>query len=158
GLLGWLMRDPRFEPAQVELVGGCTAGLPSTLRARLLPSSSAVADSVVLDVSRIDAPQAPVHIERARAARATTVDLPLPALPAGGYTAHLRVSGGASTRHDFACEAGGDEWADSRPDPKRLEALAQATGGVFKFAADSATLPLPKPTVVGAERHVTPIA
>ena len=26
GLLGWLMRDPRFEPAQLDVVGGCTAG------------------------------------------------------------------------------------------------------------------------------------
>ena len=66
--------------------------------------------------------------------------------------------GGATTRQDFACEAGGDEWADSRPDPQRLEALARATGGAFVDAADAGALPLPKPTVVNAERHVTPLA
>jgi uncharacterized membrane protein len=164
GLLGWLMRDPRFEPAQVEVVGGCTAGLPSTLRAHLLPTSpppggaASAEATVALDVTRIDKPQAPVHVERPRAADATTVDLLLPPLEAGGYTARLRVAGGATTRHDFACEAGGDEWADSRPDPKRLEALAAAAGGAFAHADDAASLPLPKPTVVSAERHVTPLA
>jgi hypothetical protein len=159
GLLGWLMRDPRFEPAQIEVAGGCTAGLPSTVRARLLPGpEGGPAQTVALDVTRIDAPQAPVHVERTRAPDATTVDLPLPALAPGGYTARLRVAGGATTRHDFACESGGDEWADSRPDPKRLERLASATGGSFASVEDAGRLPLPKPTVVSAERHVTPVA
>jgi hypothetical protein len=169
GLLGWLMRDPRFEPAQVELVGGCTAGLPSTLRAHVLPvtaesgrdpgsATAAKAVEVVLEVTRIDQPQAPIHIERPRQKDATVVDLPLPPLEPGGYTARLRFGTGATTRHDFACEAGADEWADSRPDPKRLEELAKHAGGAFVFASDAASLPLPKPTVVSAERHVTPLA
>jgi uncharacterized membrane protein len=158
GLLGWLMRDARFEPAQIEVVGGCTAGLPSTVRARLLPAPpGGRPQTVVLDVTRIDKPQAPVHLERPRP-DGTTIELALPALEAGGYAARLRVAGGGATRHDFACEAGGDEWADSRPDPKRLEALAAATGGKFVYADDAASLPLPKPTVVNAERHVTPVA
>ncbi len=159
GLLGWLMRDPRFEPAHVEIVGGCTAGLASTLRARVPPARSATSSqAVVLDVTRIDAPRPPVHVEVQRPGDARSVDLPLPPLEAGGYTARLRVAGGTTTRHDFACEAGGDEWADSRPDPDRLRALAEATGGVFAYAADAGKLPLPKPTVVSAERHVTPVA
>ena len=162
GLLGWLMRDPRFEPAQLEIVGGCTAGLASTLRARLLPVAGATSsreEKAVLEITRIDRPQqAPVHVEGTRSGDATTIDLPVPALGPGGYTARLRVGDGAATRHDFACEAGGDEWADSRPDPQRLEALARATGGSFAYAADAGKLPLPKPTVVSAERHVTPLA
>jgi uncharacterized membrane protein len=159
GLLGWLMRDPRFEPAQIDVVGGCMAGLPSTVRARLLPlPAGAEPQTVALDVTRIDAPQAPVHVEVKRAADATTVEVPLPALEAGGYTARLKVGAGAATRHDFACEAGGDEWADSRPDPARLAALARATGGSYVRAGSAAKLPLPKPTVVSAERHVAPVA
>ena len=161
GLLGWLMRDPRFEPAQLEIVGGCTAGLASTLRARLLPAAVAASQAVqvTLDVTRIDKPQqGPVHVEQTRTADATTVDVPVPPLGPGGYTARLRVGEGAMTRHDFACEAGGDEWADSRPDVRRLQALARATGGAFAYASEAATLPLPKPTVVSAERHVTPLA
>lgn len=169
GLLGWLMRDPRFEPAQIDVVGGCTAGLPSTLRARLAPPpaagdaahagpSSSGADAVVLDITRIDAKRPPLHVERPRPPDASSIDLPLPPLEAGGYTARMRLAGGATTRHDFACEAGGDEWADTRPDPERLERLAKATGGVFAFASDAGALPMPRPTVVSAERHVVALA
>ncbi len=171
GLLGWLMRDPRFEPAQLEVVSGCTAGLPVTLRARLLASPAPMAaattaaskgDTISVDVTRIDrtgpAAAAPIHVQRERA-HASSVDLPLPPLEPGGYTARLRVGNGATTRFDFACEAGGDEWADSRPDPARLQALAEATGGTFLFAGeDTARLPLPRPTIVSAERHVVPVA
>jgi hypothetical protein len=159
GLLGWLMRDPRFEPAQLEVAGGCTAGLPSLVRARLAPAApDAEPEAVVLDVTRIDKAEVPVHLEGRRAADATSIELALPPLEPGAYTARLRVAGGGATRHDFACEAGGDEWADSRPDPRRLQALARATGGSFVYASDAASLPLPKPTIVSAERHVTPLA
>ena len=55
GLLGWLMRDPRFEPAQLEVREGCTAGLPSTLRARVLPVVKEGDDPrLTLEVTRID--------------------------------------------------------------------------------------------------------
>ncbi len=158
GLLGWLMRDPRFEPAQLGVVGGCTAGQPPRIRVRLPQAGADEARSIVLDVSRLDKPAPPVHVEAARKADATSVDVGLPALEAGGYTARLRVGEGATTRYDFACEEGGDEWADSRPDPARLRALARVTGGAFAFAADAGSLPLPKPTRVSAERHVTPLA
>jgi uncharacterized membrane protein len=161
GLLGWLMRDPRFESAQLEIVGGCTAGLPTKLRAHLLPSgagstATGSAPHLALDVTRIDRPQ-PQLSAAGSAAAGTLVEFSLPPLEAGGYTARLRVAGGAAARHDFACEAGGDEWADSRPDPQRLEALAAASDGKFAFASDAESLPLPPPTVVSAERHVTPI-
>jgi uncharacterized membrane protein len=162
GLLGWLMRDPRFEPAQIELAGGCTAGLPSTLRAQILPAApGAASEPVAVDVTQIDKSggAAPIHLEGKRASASdTTIDFPIPALPAGGYTARLRVGTGSSTRRDFACEAGGDEWADSRPDADRLKALASATGGKFVFASEAGSLPFPKPTVVSAERHVVPLA
>ena len=55
GLLGWLMRDPRFEPAQMEILEGCTAGLPSVLRAQILPAATGAADErISIDVSQID--------------------------------------------------------------------------------------------------------
>ncbi|MGO8999169.1 MAG: glutamine amidotransferase [Polyangiaceae bacterium] len=175
GLLGWLMRDPRFEPAQIEIVNGddarganrsssgaCTAGLPSTLRAQVLPAASgAPNEPISIDVMQIDRSSGaqPLHFEAKRASpEDTTLDFPLPPLAAGGYTARLRVGTGSSTRRDFACEAGGDEWADSRPDPDRLRALASATGGKFAFASDAAEIPFPKATVVSAERHVVPLA
>ena len=161
GLLGWLMRDPRFEPAQIEIEGGCTAGLPGTLRVQMLPSANSADQRVSIDIDRIDqgGTLSPVHLEGTRASPSdTTLELTLPPLAVGGYTARLRVGSGSSTRRDFACEAGGDEWADSRPDPERLRALAAATHGVFATGRDAGELPLPKPTVVSAERHVVPLA
>jgi uncharacterized membrane protein len=164
GLLGWLMRDPRFEPAQLELGGGCTGGLPTSVRAHLLPAApGAKPDMVTLDVARLDKQDkktAPVHLTAPRppAGSDPTVELTIPPLEAGGFAARMRVGSGPATRRDFACEAGGDEWADSRPDPERLRALATAAGGTFSWADDLTTLPLPKPTVVSAERHVVPVA
>ena len=64
---------------------------------------------------------------------------------------------GAPARRDFACERGGDEWADPRPDIDRLEAIAEATGGTFVKAADIESLPLPAATEVSAERRVSAI-
>jgi uncharacterized membrane protein len=161
GLLGWLMRDPRFEPAQLDLVGGCLAGQPATLRVRAAPLGAAGAkeETIALDVKRLDKQDKPLHIEVRRPADASTVDVPLPPLETGGYTARLRMGAGPTTRRDFACEAGGDEWADSRPDAERLKSLAAASGGSFAWADDaSASIPLPKAAVVHAERHVVPLA
>jgi len=64
---------------------------------------------------------------------------------------------GPSTRRDFACEKGGEEWADSRPDDARLKAIAEATGGRFVRATDAGTLPLPAAPQVASERQVAPI-
>jgi uncharacterized membrane protein len=158
GLLGWLMRDPRFEAAQIEIVGGCTAGVPSTLRAHLPPSTGLAVQPVEIDVARIDKAQRPWHAHWQRDAETLSAGVPLPALEAGAYAARLRVGSGATARRDFACEAGGDEWADSRPDAKRLESIARATGGSFVYASNVESLPFPKPTVVNTERHVTPVA
>jgi uncharacterized membrane protein len=160
GLLGWLMRDPRFEPAQIEVKGGCTAGLPSTVRARVPPGVKEGDDpKVTLEVTRIDQAQPPVKQEHVRAPEETSIEFELPPLEAGAYAARLRVGRGSVTRRDFACEAGGDEWADTRPDPERLEKIARATGGTFVQGSSNVTgVPMPRPTVVSAERHVTPIA
>jgi uncharacterized membrane protein len=170
GLLGWLMRDPRFEPAQLSLPGGCTAGVPSTLRARLQPLAAAAAgaklEKIAFDVTRIDHAAAskdkkggaPIHLEAGRSPGDVT-EVMLPGLESGGYTARLHGTGGSTTRFDFACEAGGEEWADSRPDAARLKALAEATGGTFLWAEDDMRrLPLPPPTRVSSERHVVPLA
>ncbi|HWL84211.1 MAG TPA: hypothetical protein VNO21_00230, partial [Polyangiaceae bacterium] len=158
GLLGWLMRDPRFEPAQVDLPEGCIADVPTTLRVRTA-GRALKGGTVALDVTRLDKPGlAPVHFEKPAADDDTPLEFALPKLPAGGYSARLRLGSGPTTRRDFACEAGGDEWADTRPDPERLRALADATGGTFAFAEDVGKIRLPKPTVVSAERHVVPIA
>jgi uncharacterized membrane protein len=155
GLLGWLMRDPRFESAQLEVAGGCSAGVPAKLRAHLLPTTPS--DRVDLEVAQLGRGVV-FRGEAKRAPDSTVVDFDVPALAEGAYTARLSFAGAAAARLDFACETGGDEWADSRPDAPRLEALASATGGTFVFADDIESLHLPKPTVVSVERHVMPMA
>jgi uncharacterized membrane protein len=159
GLLGWLMRDPRFEPGQLDLVAPCVADEPAKLRVRL-PTTVKEKDMTV-EVRRLDRQdQATVRLPVPKDAPGGTgvVEVLLPPLAAGGYTARLRLGAGPTTRRDFACESGGDEWADSRPDPDRLRALADATGGSFRVADGDLSLPLPKPAVVSAERHVVPLA
>ncbi len=157
GLLGWLMRDPRFEPAQIDIAGGCIANVATTLRI-----SSASSGPLALDITRLDKAAAPLHITGMLSGRGgpgtNEAELAVPPLEAGGYAARLRIGDSTATRRDFACEAGGDEWADSRPDTERLKALANATGGTFAFSDDVHAIPFPKPTVVSAERHVAPIA
>ena len=169
GLLGWLMRDPRFEPGQLELVAPCVADAPTRLRVRLplasAPRNGPVGDAktkeMVVEVRRLDKQDEPpvrVEVPRRTPGSSSAVEIALPPLAAGGYTARLKLGAGPTTRRDFACESGGDEWADSRPDRDRLRALAKATGGSFHDATDDLTLPLPKPAVVSAERHVVPVA
>ena len=164
GLLGWLMRDPRFEPGQLELVAPCVADAGAKLRVRL-PSGSgkdtAKTNDMTVEVRRLDRQDVmPVRVPvpKRSAGSSSAVEITLPPLAAGGYTARLKLGAGPTTRRDFACESGGDEWADSRPDRDRLRALAKATGGTFHDATDDLTLSLPKPAVVSAERHVVPVA
>jgi uncharacterized membrane protein len=160
GLLGWLMRDPRFEPGQLELVSPCVAETPTKLRVRL-PSSTTQPKDMIVEVRRLDKQDVPpirVEVPKREPGSSSSVELALPPLAAGGYTARLKLGAGPTTRRDFACESGGDEWADSRPDRDRLRALASATGGTFHDATDDLSLALPSPTVVSAERHVVPLA
>jgi uncharacterized membrane protein len=159
GLLGWLMRDPRFETAQLEIIGGCAAGAASHMQARLIPAApGTAAERVDLEVATLLGRGASFRATSIRTSETTTIDFDVPPLAEGGYTARLDVAAAAATRLDFGCETGGDEWSDSRPDPARLEALARATGGAFVYADDVSSLRLPKPTVISAERHVTPMA
>ncbi len=151
GLLGWLMRDPRFELGQLEFLAPCIAHQPTRVRVRTPASLS----NVTLEVKQLVEGAVPVRIEGVGAGIA---EVTLPPLPSGGYTGHLQYGAGLVTRRDFACEAGGDEWADSRPDPDRLRALASASGGTFRWADDNLSVPVPAPTVVSTERHVAPLA
>jgi len=155
GLLGWLMRDPRFEPAQIDLPQGCVADLPSKLRVRALPKS--FRGNLHVELSRIDGQTEKVtRLEVPRGDR-DDVEVDMPALAAGGYVARVRLADGPTTRRDFACEAGGDEWADSRPDTLHLETLAKEAKGSFHRASEVDRIPFPKPTVISTERHVSPL-
>lgn len=155
GLLGWLMRDPRYEAARVELAHDCIAGEPAALRVTRLPG---MAGKVDVSIERLGIRRSGDKIEASAAAsNETTVEVPLPRLEAGGYTARVKIGAAPPTRHDFACERAGPAWADSRPDPERLERIAEVTGGKAVSYKNVGAIPVPKATEVAAERHVSPV-
>jgi|GEM_PF-314510 len=165
GLLGWLMRDPRFEPASLELTRPCSARVPNGIKVHstnAIQGSTSGRQTLEIEalgdqtsskrVLRFELPPEPHNSP-------PSVTIALPGLEPGGYAARLVSSAGTTTRLHFACELGGDEWADPRPDVARLRRLAEATGGTFHLASDASLAPpLPEPTVVSTERHVAPIA
>ncbi|WP_437721161.1 glutamine amidotransferase [Sorangium sp. So ce861] len=161
-LLGWLMRDPRFEPAAIEARGGCLAGEETTLVLRPLAGQRGEAK---VTIARLGS-GAVVRTLSARIGEGgEPVELAAGRLEPGGYAATVEIvpaegagdAKGATTRRDFACERGGDEWADPRPDVARLEEIAKATGGASVLPPDAGSLPLPAATQVAAERHVAPL-
>jgi uncharacterized membrane protein len=161
GLLGWLMRDPKYEPASVSLPEGCIAGEPVVLSVRALPLEGARARVVLKELGTGDV----VH-ESEHPLVGESLRFSAPALEPGGYSASVELSveravgarsAGPTARRDFACEAGGDEWADSRPDPERLSAIAKATKGVMLDARELSSLALPEAALVTAERSTRPV-
>jgi uncharacterized membrane protein len=166
-MLGWLMRDPRFEPAVVELPDGCIAGEDTTLSLRPLPGQAGEAR---ISIRRLGSGDVVRTLSAKVEGRGEEVRIAAGKLDPGGYSATVEIGTkegpaqegaearrGPTTRRDFACERGGDEWADTRPDVERLAAIAKATGGKSVTAAEIASLPLPAATQIAAERHVAPI-
>jgi uncharacterized membrane protein len=157
-MLGWLMRDPRFEPAVIDLPGACIAGEETTMILRPLPGQKGEA---TVTITRLGSGETVRKHTATLGAQGDAVEIPAGRLPAGGYSAlvEIRSSGGKgpTTRRDFACEKGGDEWADSRPDAERLGAIAAATKGRSVLADEAGSLPLPEATQVATERHVAPL-
>jgi uncharacterized membrane protein len=157
-LLGWLMRDPRFEPARVRLPGGCIAGEPTGLELRAAFVEPGTIAEVV--VARMGTGEEVVRREATIADAREPVTVELGRLGAGGYSVTVQLAKrgrAAPSRYDFACEVGGPEWADPRPDAPRLRQIAERTGGVAVTAADLARLPLPRAAEVVAERRVHPL-
>jgi uncharacterized membrane protein len=154
GLLGWLMRDPRYEAARVEVVGECIEGEPIQLRVHRLPGM--VGDIEVSLEPLVAARKKTVTLTIADN-RSSTVDVQLPGQAAGGYAVRVAVGAAPATRHDLGCERGGSAWSDSRPDNARLALLADASGGRHVGRRDISELPQSEVTQVTAERHVSPI-
>jgi uncharacterized membrane protein len=154
GLLGWVMRDRRFESAQGELLGPCIVG--QTARARFA-FSAAVEGPVLLEIQRLDESERVVHKERREVHGEKSATFDLGRLDEGAYSALSRVGDGPAARFDFACEGGGAAWSDSRPDPERLRRLVEAANGSLVSAEGAGTLPLPEHTEVTSYRQVRPI-
>ena len=154
GLVGWLMRDPRYEALRLQLAGPCIAGLPASLRLVRLPGSTG---DVSLELTRLGPQAAPVLKRALKDPAPGPLDLELGVLEAGGYSASARVGQAPPTRFDFACERGGPAWSDSRPDPERLSRVAKATGGRAVSRTNISDLPVPDPIEVAAERSSVPL-
>jgi uncharacterized membrane protein len=155
GLLGWLMRDPRYEAARVEVVGECLEGEPDTvLRVTRLPGMQGQVNLTLIPLT----PDAKEPIVRQLPGdSAEPTEIHISGLTAGGYTAKVRIGEAPPSRHDFACERGGTAFADSRPDRARLEAISRVTGGISVDVPGISRLPLPEATRVSAERQVAPM-
>jgi len=157
-LLGWLMRDPRFEPAKIALPEGCIAGEPTAMSLRVMFAEAGAVAEVV--VARMGTGQVLRKLEVTLGEAGVAVPVKVGQLEAGGYTATVRLKGkgrSAPSRYDFACEVGGAEWADARPDPARLKKIASATGGVAVGVDEISSIPPPKAARVIAERRVQPL-
>jgi uncharacterized membrane protein len=154
GLLGWLMRDPRYEPARVSLQRPCVAGQPVMLEVVRIPGMDGDIEIVLQRLgSTVGEPKA-FSIQHPPPG---VVEVAIGELDAGGYVARTRVGAAPPTRFDFACEKGGEAWSDSRPDQERLAGIARAGQGQFVTAGRVDELPLPRATRVAAERHVSPM-
>lgn len=154
GLLGWLMRDPRYEAARMDLLGDCVAGEPVRLRLLRLPGTEG---AVELEVTRLGTRDPQPQKIAVEAPPSGPIEIEIPSLEAGGYTARARIGAAPPTRHDFACESGGIAFSDSRPDPERLKRIAAASSGRSVTPDRIDQLPSPPATEVAAERRTTPL-
>jgi uncharacterized membrane protein len=159
GIVGWLMRDPRYESAGVSLARPCLAGEEARLVVRSMPADGA---EVSVEIARLGTGEVVHRAKVPLAPRGAPTEVPIGVLDAGGYraTVEIRHEGGRApvVRQDFACEKGGDEWADPRPDVERLRAIAQATGGELVAIDELDELELPEATPIDAQRTVKPVA
>ncbi len=155
-LLGWLMRDPRFEPLLLAVAGECFAGVPAQLRVRSVFGGDGV--PMQLEVTPLTSGGEPTRREVVVPKGKDAVTVEVGALAEGAYSAVLRRAQHAiPARLDFACEMGGREWADSRPDAARLRQIAAHTSGVAVGPDGVDRLPLPRAVDVIAQRHVHPL-
>jgi len=158
GLVGWLMRDPRYESARLELIHECRAGLPVELSITRLPGPAADVTVSLEELGSVVDPDKPLPDRKLRMeANVETATVPLGALGEGGFSATVRIGSAPPTRFDFACERGGVAFADSRPDPALLERLAEQTGGVSLAASGASSLRAPPPTRVASQRMSAPL-
>src|SRR5206468_9202469 len=80
GLVGWLMRDPRYEALRLELAGSCIAGLPAKLRLVRLPG--AIGD-VSLQLTRLGPQSTPLLTKNVKEPPPGLLELELGVLETG---------------------------------------------------------------------------
>jgi uncharacterized membrane protein len=157
GLVGWLMRDPRYESARLELTHECRAGAPVTLSVTRLPGAAVDVKVSLERLGEATAGAALPDKQLRMEGDVETATLLLGALSEGGYTATVRIGSAPPARFDFACERGGAAFADSRPDAPLLERISKETGGISLRAEDAGNLQAPPRTHVESQRLVAPL-
>jgi hypothetical protein len=154
GLLGWLMRDPRYESARIELGKPCVAGVAAQL---IVHSAPGLPGDIRLSVRRLDREGKEVFSTALGLKGSGRTLVKLGRLGVGGYSVELGIGRAPPTRYDFACEAAGESWSDSRPDPERLKWISATTGGRSVGLDEVDALPMPRATQVSARRQTRPV-
>jgi hypothetical protein len=147
------MRDPRYELGRVSLRAPCIAFEETMLE--LAPPPGATGE-LTLVLEALGEKSEPI-LERKLAASGRALEVSVGRLKAGGYGARLSVGAAPPLRFDFACEAGGGAFADSRPDPERLARIARASDGKSVAPDGVSSLPEPPAIEITLERHASPL-
>lgn len=154
GLLGWVIRDPRFESTHGELLGECVAGSPARLRVAL---SGRVSGDLDVEVEQLGPGAEKRRRVTLQLKDQASVDVELGALDPGVYSAAIRLRNEPETRLDFACEAGGESLSDTRPDSERLQNLADTNNGRRVEPGRIGDLPVPPADEIHGARYARPI-
>ncbi len=156
GLLGWLMRDPRFESAQLHPETECISGQDLVLRVDTLPG---LGQDVRVELERLGSVASDARqLERVSTGTDnSSLRFVARQLKPGGYAARVTVGAAPPTRMAFACEVGGQPWSDSRPDNQRLTSIAEATSGRALSFKTVTELSEPPAVFVSAVRQSRPI-
>lgn len=154
GLLGWVIRDPRFESTHGGIAGECLALTPVYAQVALGERNSG---ELTVEVERLDGRSERPVVRSVSVKDQSRIDIELGSFPAGAYSATIRLSDETPARFDFACESGGTAWADTRPDSSRLARLAKANGGTVVGPNGVRDLPTPAASQVHGSRHTRPV-
>lgn len=158
GLLGWLMRDPRYEATRLETEGECLEIEPE-LVFQLSRVPGAHSEPGEMRISELSGKSGSSRTRPIDADAPVPLRLRFDGLAAGGYTAEVRLGAVPASRLDFACQPGaGAAWSDTRPDPDVLRGLSEASGGISVGVDQVTRIPLPARAQVASRRSVQPLA
>jgi len=152
GLLGWVMRDRRYESAQGSVMGDCIVGQKTLLR---VDFAAQVSGEVLVEVQKLDRSNEKAQMLRQVVAGARTVEFTVEGLAEGAYSALARAGDEPEARFDFACERGGRAWADSRADHARLRDVVARASGLVVADDEIERLPRPENSHVASYRQAT---
>ncbi len=153
-LIGWVMREPRFEALRLELIEPCRAGKAARLRGVAEGQSG---QDIALSIHELETITAPSRDLVGVIDADSSAEFTIEGLRPSGYSAIARLGRGPSTRFDFACQEGGEALFDPRPDPDRLRRFADLKHAQLLSYDELDRLKLPEPDRVIISRSVRPV-